>query len=670
MKQDDTFELFKELIQDIPTKRLDLQPSEYAEKNRTLTSDVSSIQGKFKYSMTPYLREIVDVLSPHHPAKIIAVMKGAQIGFTEGVIVNGILWIIANHPGNTMALSANDDLSKEMVESRLDQGIESCGIRHLIRPNTIRKRNQRTGDTSKYKEYAGGRLFAGGLNSIDKLGKQRSIKYGFFDDWDAAEISDKKQGNVYDLLQQRFSTNANSMKQFFISTPQEKPSNIEQVYNKGDQRKWHVPCPKCGAYIELIWHDKDKNGKSVGIVFKKDDNDKLIESSVGYVCQECGEFWKEKHKYEMNLHGKWVPTAEPERPGIYSYHISCLTAAPNMYDWIHYVYQYIGTYKEGRTIQSKLKVFKNLVLGEPWEEKQTKLNATALSNNTRQYEVGLVPNKLSNLDGNGNIVMLTCSCDLNGTLDDARMDWEVVGHTASGSVYSVNHGSIGTYKSGRKKDVKRQKWTYRNNEADNVWDYFYNEVVGIEYFTDDDKTMRIMMTGVDTGYYTHYAYGFIDAYPSKVIGLKGDVAKKMNKAGVDLPKFKPARERPNLYILQVDLLKDELAEMIVLKWTKNNDMPQPSGFINFPMPEHKNRKYDNAYFRQYEAEEKKIETDDDGEPIGWKWVRKHSSTANHFFDCAVYNLALRKIVSTNIMKELGKRYSTWAEFVDIISGMQ
>ena len=263
-----------DLFKSIPKARMELSPSQYAEKYRTLTSDVSTIIGKFKYDLTPYLREIVDTLSPYNLAKIIVVMKGAQIGFTEGVIVNGILWIIANNPGNIMALSANDELSKEMIESRLDQGISSCGITDLIRPNTIKKRNQRTGDTARYKEFAGGRLFAGGLNSINKLAKQRSIKYGMFDDYDSAPIADKDQGSLFELLQQRFSTAANSMKQYYISTPETKPSNIENIYLKGDQRKWKVPCPKCGVYIEILWYQKKDNEK-VGIVYDLSKSGKL-----------------------------------------------------------------------------------------------------------------------------------------------------------------------------------------------------------------------------------------------------------------------------------------------------------------------------------------------------------------------------------------------------------
>lgn len=651
-----------DLLHSIPTNQLDLLPSEYAEKYRTLTSDVSSIIGKFKYDYTPYLREVVNTLSPYNEASIIAVMKAAQIGYTEGVIVNGILWLIANNPCNIMWLSANDDLSREAVESRLDQGLQSCGIYHLIRPNTIRKRNQRTGDTSNYKEFAGGRLFAGGLKSIDKLGKQRSLKVGMFDDWDAAPIADKTQGNIFELLQQRFASNANSMKQFYISTPETKPSNIEKLYLAGDQRKWNIPCPKCGTYIELLWNEK-KDGEKVGIIYELDETGKLIESSVGYVCQECGQFWKEKYKYDVNLQGIWKATAESSRPGFISYHIPAWYSAPGMYTWTDYVYKWIDIFKDGIVSNSKRKVFRNLVEGLPWEEKQEKIKSNQLSKNTRGYEIGIVPNKLSNEDGNGNIILLTCSCDLNGTIDDARLDYEVVGHSVSGSTYGVIHGSIGTYWPGNK-DENRAKWTYRNNQADNVWDYFYNEIINRDFFTDEGNVMRILKTGVDTGYYTHFAYGFIDSYPGQLAGLKGKVNEKFQKANADMPLFKPARERPNLFILEVDLLKDKLAGLIALPMAE----PQLAGTMNFPQPS-EGLYTVPGYFIQYEAEEKKIEENDDGEAIGWKWVRKYSSAANHFFDIAVYNLAMRDIIARQICKELGLKEWSWEIFCGVVENL-
>ena len=112
-----------DLFNSIEVEKMVYSPSEYAEKYLTLTSEVSTVTGKFKYSRTPYLREIVDTMSPYHPSKVIAIMKSSQCGFSSGVLINGIIWMIANNPGNCLALSANDELSKEMIESRLDQAI-------------------------------------------------------------------------------------------------------------------------------------------------------------------------------------------------------------------------------------------------------------------------------------------------------------------------------------------------------------------------------------------------------------------------------------------------------------------------------------------------------------------------------------------------------------------
>jgi phage terminase large subunit GpA-like protein len=642
----------------------DLLPSQWAELKRTLTSDVSTLQGKFNYNYTPYLREVVDTLSPYNPAKVIGVMKAAQIGFTEGVIVNGILWIIANNPGNILSLSANDQLSKEMVETRLDQGITSCGIGHLIRPNTIRKRNNRTGDTSNYKEFAGGRMYAGGLQSMDKLGKQRSIKYGFFDDWDAAKVSDKEQGNIFDIIQQRFSTAAKTGKQYYISTPENRPSNVEIVYNMGDQRKWNVPCPKCGSYIELIWLQYNKENEPVGIIFEKDSGGRLIESSVRYRCQSCGGEFKETEKYEINLHGKWIPTVEPIRTGYYSYHIPAWAASPHMYGWTHYAHQWCNIFKDGQESKSKLRVFKNLVMGEPYEDKKMDISSNILLKNTRPYDVGVVPCLLSEKDGNGSIVMITAACDLNGTIDDARMDYEVVAHSSSGTTYSIDAGSIGTYQAKLEKS-KRELWTYRNEQFNNVWDEFLNNVILKEYQTDDGKIMKVTYAGIDTGYYTHFAYGFVDAHPELLIGLKGRVDDKPRKYTTDLPTFKMARERANLYILEVDLIKDELADRINLRWSESSESEQPSGFMNFPTPS--GEKYRHAtFFSHYEAEQKVLDRNDDGDIVGWKWKKKHQLSQNHFFDCAVYNIAVRDIFAKKICKEAGIKYGSWAEYVGII----
>lgn len=658
----------RRIISRIEERQLEQLPSVWAEANRTLSGAVSAVQGKFDYNMTPYVREIIDLMSPYHPAKVVAIMKGSQTGFTEGLIMNGICYIIKHTPGNILLTSANDDLNQELVEVRLDQAISSTGIRDLIRPNVEKKRNNRSGDTSKYKEFVGGRLMLGGVNSVDKLSRQRSLKFGFFDDWDAAKIADKDQGDIFDIIQKRFSTHKNTMKQFYISTPETRPSNIENAYLLGDQRQWRVPCPCCGSYVELVWN-RDREGERVGVVFQTNSAGNLDRESLGYVCQDCGQFWKESKKFEVNKAGIWVPTAEPAREGYYSYHISNLAAAPFMYGWKEFAEEWIGMHKDEGTNIGKLKVFMNQTLGEPFDDERKEIKANKLLENVTDYPAGVIPVSLAEKQGAGRILLLTCACDLNGVENDARLDYEVVAHTSTGSVYAIQHGSIGTYQPGNKKDKLRQRWTYRNNEAFNVWDYFKDEVIQRWYDTDGGGArMRIMRTAVDTGYYSKFAWPFINAFTDgSVIGVKGQELGdgKFLSMSLDKPIFKPSRSRKDLYILEVERIKDDLSERMELVWG-NPDNAQPAGWIAFPQGGGTAYTQD-SYFVQYEAETREVKTNAQGRPEGWKWVRKHSSAANHFFDCMVYNLAVRDIFADAFCRATLKTRGGWSDFVKLVT---
>ncbi len=61
----------------------ELTVSRWADSHRLLSPRGANEAGRWRTSRTPYLREIMDTLSPMHPAQRIVVMKGAQIGATE-----------------------------------------------------------------------------------------------------------------------------------------------------------------------------------------------------------------------------------------------------------------------------------------------------------------------------------------------------------------------------------------------------------------------------------------------------------------------------------------------------------------------------------------------------------------------------------------------------------
>lgn len=661
-------DLLEEILDGSKYLLSDIKPSEWGEQNRYLTTDVSPFPGPFRYDRTPYLREVIDCLSPDHPARIIAVMKGAQIGYSTGVIENGIGWIISQNPGNTLLLTGHSDLSEEAMNGKIDQMIESSGLRPLIRPNVIRKKNQRTGDTGRAKEFPGGALTAGGASN-HKLLRQRSIKYAFIDDFDAAKKSTKQSGSTRKMIEQRLAAYYDKMKLYYISTPELKQtSNIEPVYLLGDQRRYHIPCPCCGEYISLHWTipmEGDPKEKG-GITWQLDSKNKIIDGSVGYICQKCGGFFDDSRKMELNLAGEWRPTAEPSEVGYYSYHISALYAPPGMYDWEYYVRQYLEACPpNGKVDEDLYKTFVNLCLGETYEQTGKSPEANAIQKNIRNYSIGTIPEWTSEKDGNGKIIMLTCACDLNGLENDARLDYEIIAWSQTGSSYAIRHGSIGTFKprEGAKKIKEdRERWTYEPHRQNSVWPEL-EKIINTVYETDTGRKMKVLITGVDCGHYTNHAYAFIDKTNSNVVGLKGDKEGQYRKFGIDIPIFKPAKERYKLYLLDVNYIKDTVSTNMELKWEPGAGEVQPPEFMNYPTPSGGSYLLNN-YFSHFEAEHRTIESKE-GEGIASRWVKKRSNDQNHFWDVFIYNYALHEIWAYLVLKEQGKK-GNWADFVRLV----
>lgn len=647
----------------------DIKPSKWAEENRMMTTDVSPIPGMLSYKNSPYTREIVDCFSPDHPARIIAVMKGAQIGFSTTVIEAAIGWIISQCPGNILFLVGHDDLVEEAI-AKVDRMIDSCGIRHLIKPNISRRKNMKTGDTNRKKEFPGGMLISG-TPSNHKLLRNRSIQYGFVDDFEAAKSSTAQSGSTSEMIEQRFAAYSKKMKLAYISTPELKQtSNIYPVYLLGDQRKYNIHCPCCHKEIELNWSVKiEGNDKEMaGITWKVDNNNRLVDKSVGYICQKCAGFFNDKNKNELILNGLWIPTAIPSQVGYYSYHISSLYAPTYMYDWEHYVRKFNEANPIGETRKENLhKTFVNLCLGEPYEAAGDAPKANDLEKNIREYEIGIIPEKLSLKDGNGHIVLLTCSCDLNGIVEDARLDYEIVAWSASGSSYSITHGSIGTFiprENTKKIKIDRERWTYEHHKQNSVWKEL-DKIISSIYVTDTDRKMKIFITGVDTGHYNSYAYPFVDNNNNHVISLKGKDADKYIPFGKDVSSFKRSKEKQNLYLVEVGLIKDEIASAIKLKWDSGNDEFQPPGFMNYPTPS-KGKYTFNTFFSHYESEHRVIMDSKTGEGIAAKWEKKSPVHQNHFWDVRVYNIALKDILTSMACKQLDIKNGTWADYVNAV----
>ena len=80
------------------TPEPDLTVAEWAQEHRVLHGKSSNEPGPWRNERTPYLREIMECLSPSSRAQRVSFMKGSQLGGTEAGN-NWIGYVVHHAPG-------------------------------------------------------------------------------------------------------------------------------------------------------------------------------------------------------------------------------------------------------------------------------------------------------------------------------------------------------------------------------------------------------------------------------------------------------------------------------------------------------------------------------------------------------------------------------------------
>ena len=201
-----------------------------------------------------------------------------------------------------------------------------------------------------------------------------------------------------------------------------------------------------------------------------------------------------------------------------------------------------------------------------------------------------------------------------------------------------------------------------------VWPLL-EEIIKTELKSESGDIYNVKLSLVDTGHFTKQAYQFIKQCHNSenwVFGIKGVPEQNYRRNTRDIAKVKKSVNVSNLYLLDVEQLKDELANNMKIR--ASDDGSQESGFMNFPQPS-KGLYTLNSFFKHYESEVRK-EVMEKGVSVGFKWDKKNSSVENHFWDVRIYNNAARYVFLDLIKRTNPSKFKdmTWDMLVEIILG--
>ncbi|MDV7272104.1 phage terminase large subunit family protein [Thioclava sp. A2] len=324
----------------------DLTVSEWADKHRKLSSRASAEPGQYRTARTPYLREIMDALSPSHPAQRISFMKAAQVGATEAGN-NWIGFVIHHAPGPMLAVLPTVEMAKRSSRGRIDPLIEeSPALKERVQP----ARSRDAGNSMLSKEFPGGILVLTGANSATGL-RSMPARYVFLDEVDAYPASADEEGDPVTLAEARTTTFAHRRKVFMVSTPTIRGlSRIEREFEASDQRRYFVPCPHCGA---MQW-----------LQFERLRWDKGRPETAAYACAGCERLIAEHHKTEMLARGEWRATATSADPTAIGFHMSALYSPIGWKSWEQIAREWLAA----QGSDEMLRAARNTILGETWVE--------------------------------------------------------------------------------------------------------------------------------------------------------------------------------------------------------------------------------------------------------------------------------------------------------------
>jgi phage terminase large subunit GpA-like protein len=508
----------------------------------------------------------------------IVVMSSSQIGKTE-IVCNIVGYFISQDPGPMLVVQPTLDMAQTWSKDRFAPMLRDTDI---LRGTVNSPKTRDSNNTIQHKAFPGGHITIAGANSPANLAS-RPIRIVLCDEIDRYPASAGAEGDPVSLAIKRSTTFWNRLN-ILISTPTIKElSRIEAAYEKSDQRRFFVPCPKCKFQQILRWSN---------VVWNKNEKKKNLPHTAKYKCENCSELWNDAKRWAAIRKGEWKVTAESQvQTNIAGFHINEIYSP-----WVK-LEEMVSDFLEKKDNPETLKTFVNTSLGESWEEDGERIESTDLYQRREKYSAEVPMGGL----------VLTAGVDVQ----DDRVEVEVVAWGIGDESWSIDYIII-----------------HGNPASVNLWKDL-DDKLQTKYEHESGINLAIVCVCVDTGgHFTEQVYSFVrDKLFRRIYAIKG--SNTLGKPLISRPS-NTNKGRVKLFSIGTDTAKQTIFYRLKMDETG-------PGYMHFPI------KYDDEYFEQLTAEKATVKYSR-GFPHR-VWVKTRAR--NDVLDCRVYAMAALAILNPN-----------------------
>lgn len=473
--------------------------SEWAAKNRYMSSEETSRPGPWRNEIVPYLTDIMDAFNRDDVEKVIF-LKPTQVGGTEcGINIVG--YIIAQAPGRIIYVLPDNDTLQEFSADRLQKV--------LVNNECFDGKFQENDSKNAMLRFAGGFCKFGSARSPMDLASWSSPVV-IMDEIDKYPKMAGKEASPLKLAEERTKNWPGRRKLFFWSTPTLVSGEIYKLYLNADVRyEYQVPCPFCGKMQAFKWGN---------VKFDADQSPSFVENNTYYECEYCKEQITDRYKPEMLEKGKWAPLNEVEgKIRSVAYGLNSLYSP-----WVTFG-QVAAEFLRSKDDPLPLMNFVNSWLGEPWEPKSAVMDVDVVLQHKTDTPMFIVPEWAQLLTGGVDVQV-------------GHMYWVITAWGPGVTGQILGYGRVLTW-----------------DDIEAVMDQVYpGENPNYQY--------RVCNYGIDTGYRTEEVYDYCWKHQGRAIPVKGssvNMAAYLRATNIE-PRT-PGRIPLQLWVLNTNMYKNEIA---------------------------------------------------------------------------------------------------------------